>query len=259
MISHLSGFLIAIGVVTLPILIMGGNSSIFLSLEGLLIVVFGTVAIALIAYPFRHIKHLLFVIKVILRKEPEEGPEIAKQIIELSLNTRGERALLESELPKIKNLFLKDGVSLIIDKTEENLESFLMERIQTKKTEDEFIINMIKKLGSFPPALGLLATVLSLVHLLQNMGSGPDGMASLGPTMAIGLVGTLYGIVMSNLLFAPIAENLAHKSNQEIKNRKIALVGLLLLAERKGAAMVQDGVNSVLRPEQRVNVIGSAK
>lgn len=254
--SHLLGFLIAIGVVTVPILIMGGDRSIYLSLEGLLIVVLGTCAIAFISYPFRQIKHLLRVVGIVLRREPEDGPEIARQVIQLSLRTRGDRNLLQAEISGIKDLFLKDGVILIVEKAEENLEQFLIDRIHSRKAEDDRIVNMLKKLGTFPPALGLLATVLSLVHLLQNMGSGGDGIASLGPTMAVGLVGTLYGIVIANLVFAPIAENLSHKSSQELKNRHIAMVGLLLLAERKSAATVQDGVNSVLRPELRVSVLG---
>ena len=254
--SHLFGVILAILVVTAPILVMGGDSSIFVSIEALVIVILGTVSIAFIAYPFRHIKHLVRVVGLVLRKEQlADAASVAEQVVKLSLNTRGDRNLLQSEIPRIADYFLKDGVSLIVEKAEENLEHFLLERIQTKKSEDEHIINMIRKLGTFPPALGLLATVLSLVHLLQNMGSG-GGMASLGPTMAVGLVGTLYGIVFANLFFAPIAENLAHKSSLDIKCRKIALTGLLLLQEKRSPSLVQDAVNSVLRPEQRISVIG---
>jgi chemotaxis protein MotA len=253
--SHSLGVILAIAVVSLPIFVMGGDHRVFLSIEALLIVILGTVSIAFIAYPFRHIKHLVRVVGLVLRSEGAEGPLIAEQVVKLSLSTRGDRNLLQSEVNKIQDPFLKDGVTLIIEKSDENLEQFLMDRIQTKKSEDEHVINMIRKLGTFPPALGLLATVLSLVHLLQNMGSS-GGIASLGPTMAVGLVGTLYGIVVANLFFAPIAENLSHRSSQDLKSRKVAMVGLLLLQEKRSASLVQDAVNSVLRPEQRVSIIG---
>lgn len=256
MFSHILGLIIALGVVVGPIIVMGGNQAIFISIEAIIIVGGGTAAIALIAYPYRHVKHLLRVMFVVVRKEVDDGPMVAREIIEVSMKTRGERTLLQGEVENIRNAFFKDAVELIIERIDEELCDILEERIKLKQEEDERIAGMIRKLGTFPPALGLLATVLALVHLLQSMGSGATGMQNLGPSMAIGLVGTLYGIVASNLFFAPIAENLSIKSAFDVRNRQMVVIGIELLLAKKSPLIVQEAVNSMLRFEQRVDMIG---
>jgi chemotaxis protein MotA len=105
--------------------------------------------------------------------------------------------------------------------------------------------------------LGLLATVLSLVTLLEGLGGAKAGMSSLGPSMAVGLVGTLYGIVLSNLFFSPIAENLSIKSALDTKNRQIAMVGILLLQAQESALVVQESLNAMLDVGQRIDLLGA--
>jgi chemotaxis protein MotA len=139
---------------------------------------------------------------------------------------------------------------------EDELEEILNDRIVTKQREEEKVIGMIRVLAKFPPALGLLATVLSLITLLDGLGGDSLGVNSLGPAMAVGLVGTLYGIVLANLVFAPIAENLHAKTMLEVQNRRIALVGLSLIAQKKNPLLVQEMVNSQLSPRERVDVLG---
>lgn len=257
MFGHLLGLLMALSVVLGPIMVMGGNKAIYLSLEGLIIVLGGTTAVALIAYPLHQVAYLAKVVFVIVRKEPDSGPDVAREIVELAMQTRGDRNLLRDALQNVRYPFLSDAVGLIVDKIEDDLSPLLRERIRLKEEEDGRIIAMVRKLGSFPPALGLLATVLALVHLLQSMGQGEVGMQNLGPSMAIGLVGTLYGIVISNLFFAPIAENLAAKSATDVRNREIVLVGAALLSARKSPLVVQEAVNSLLRIHQRIDVVGA--
>ena len=116
MTSALIGLLIAIGVVIGPIFVMEGNRTIFISVEALIIVIGGTVSIALIAYPFRHVKHLLRVVFIVLKRQVDDGPVIAKEVIELAIKTRGDRNLLQSSLETIRYPFLRDGVQLILDK-----------------------------------------------------------------------------------------------------------------------------------------------
>lgn len=258
MFGHLLGLILALGVVIGPILVMGGDTAIYISIEGLIIVMGGTVAIALIAYPLRQVTYLAKVVFVIVRQEPDSGPAVAREIVELSLRTRGDRNLLQGALESIRYPFLRDAIGLIVDRVEDDLEGILRERIRHKEEEDGRIASMVRKLGTFPPALGLLATVLALVNLLQSLGTGETGMQSLGPSMAIGLVGTLYGIVISNLFFAPIAENLTAKSAVDIRIREMVLVGTSLLTARKSPVVVQEAVNSLLRVHQRVQVIGGS-
>ena len=256
MTSYLFCLIISLLVTVLPIFIMAHNRAIFVSLEGILVVMGGTVGIALSSYPMHRVKLLLRCMFSVTRREIDNSQVIAKEIIALAQVTQGERGLLQAQVDTIVYPFLKDGVLLILDKLDENLVELLEDRIATKQRDDDSMIAMIKGLSRFPPALGLLATVLSLVTLLQGLGGSNSGMANLGPSMAVGLVGTLYGIVLANLVLSPIAENLAVKSTLEIQNRQLAMLGLLLLSQKKSPLLVQESVNSLLAPHERVDVLG---
>ena len=254
--SYVLGFFISVLVTMLPILFMATNKAIYVSLEGIVVVIGGTIAIALSSYPYKRVKLLITCIMQVTRKEVDDCKSIASEVIRVAQVTRGDRSLLQNQLDGIKHPFLKDGLQLIIDRQEEMLEQILQDRIDTKKRLDEKTVNMIKNLAKYPPALGLLATVISLVTLLEGMGGGNLGMGSLGPAMAVGLVGTLYGIVLANLMFSPIAENLAVKSSLDVQNRRIAMVGLIMISQKKSPLTVQEMVNSQLAPGDRVDVLG---
>src|SRR5947199_6516255 len=87
---------------------------------------------------------------------------------------------------------------------------------------------MLRAIGRFPPAFGLLATTLGMIGLLQKIGQ-PDSQKLIGPAMSVGLIGTLYGITLANLIFIPIAENLTERTHEEIAIRRMIIDGVLLL------------------------------
>ncbi len=244
-------------VVLMPIFVMANNKAIYISLEGIVIVLGGTLGIALSAYPIGRLKHMVRCVFAILRKEVDDGPIIVKEIVSLSQRTKGERMALRQEVDSIRYPYLKDGVQLIIDRVDHKLEDILVDRIRSRQESSQSVIAIVRTLGKFPPALGLLATVLSLVTLLEGLGGAKAGMSSLGPSMAVGLVGTLYGIVLSNLFFSPIAENLSIKSALDTKNRQIAMVGILLLQAQESALVVQESLNAMLDVGQRIDLLGA--
>jgi chemotaxis protein MotA len=256
MASYAVGFIISLLVVLAPIFVMANNRAIYFSVEALVIVIGGTLGIALSAFPFKRLTHTIKSTITILRKEIDAGPIIVKEIVELAQNTKGERLALQREIETIRYPFLKDGVQLIVDRIEHKLEDILVDKIRTRQENGQSIVNVVRTLGKFPPALGLLATVLSLVTLLEGLGGSKSGMSSLGPSMAVGLVGTLYGIVLANLVFSPIAENLSIKNSLDTRNRQIAMVGLLLLRAQESPLVVQESLNAMLEIHQRVDVLG---
>jgi hypothetical protein len=51
------------------------------------------------------------------------------------------------------------------------------------------------------PAYGMIGTLIGLIQMLKNLAD----QAKLGPSMAVALITSFYGSVMSNFLFNPIA------------------------------------------------------
>ncbi len=101
----------------------------------------------------------------------------------------------------------------------------------------------------------MIGTVIGLVALLQGLG-GTMGAANLGPAMAVGLITTLYGLVISNLFFVPMSENLALKSAVDMKKRKLVMQAIALISMGEQAPIIQESLNSMTKPEQRKDVLG---
>lgn len=255
--SYFLGLLLAIAVTLGPIFLFAENKMIFYSGEGLVIVVGGTMAAALVTFPLKKVLQLIKIVFAVLRKEVEDAPVLVTEIVNVAKETGGDPRALQQLASRIRDPFFRDGVLLIVDRIDEqDLEVILRDRIRVKQELDESNANMLKTLGKYPPAFGLLATVIALVTLLDGMGSGQIGIAKLGPSMAVGLVGTMYGIILANFFFIPMSENLLLKSILELRKRQIGLVGVMLLKAGKSPIVVQETLNSMLEVAKRVDVLG---
>ncbi len=82
---------------------------------------------------------------------------------------------------------------------------------------------MLDTLNKYAPAFGMIGTLLGLIIMLGNM----DDPAAIGPGMAVALLTTLYGAIVSNILCAPIADKLALYSRKEMELKELIIRGIL--------------------------------
>jgi chemotaxis protein MotA len=82
---------------------------------------------------------------------------------------------------------------------------------------------IIEKAGEYAPAWGMIGTLVGLVLMLQNL----NDPASLGPNMAVALLTTLYGTILANLVFLPMATKLTNKTDEEVFIKQIIIEGVI--------------------------------
>ena len=70
--------------------------------------------------------------------------------------------------------------------------------------------------------------------------------------MSIGLIATLYGIGLANLIFIPIAENLTERTNEEMALRRLIVEGAVMLKQQVNPITMRESLNSFLLPKDRV-------
>jgi chemotaxis protein MotA len=230
--------------------------SIFIDPVGIGLVVGGTAIVACITFSPGKAWKLVKTSIIVMKQNNNDAPELAREVIALSRDTRGEIPGLQDKLSGIKNLFLKDGIGLIIDRLEiEDIENILRDRIRVKQENDTSTANMLKALAKYPPSFGIIGTVLGLIALMLQLGQ--EGAAEkMGPAMALGLVATFYGLVFTNFLLQPLAEHLAIKSQEDVRKRQLAMLGVLLIRSGKSSIVVQEAVNSLLSVADRVDELG---
>lgn len=254
--STIVALLIAILLVVGSAAHVNNQYGIFWDPVGIALVLGGTIVVAFVTFPAREVLGLMKASAAIMKTPVDHGRDLAIEIIALARDTRGELAELQNASPRLRNAFLRDGVSLLVDRIEPSrIEAILKDRIKIKQESDETSANMWRTLAKYPPSFGIIGTVLGLIALMLQLGSA-NGAEKMGPAMAIGLVATLYGLVLTNFFLQPIADNISLRSYREIRRRQMVLLGVVLLAQGEKAVVVQEAVNSLLPAASRVDVLG---
>ncbi len=91
------------------------------------------------------------------------------------------------------------------------------------------------------PALGMAGTIIGLVGMFAAM----DDPATLGPAMALALLTTFYGVVIANVLAAPVAARLADLSERELAWQQEVIAGMLSIARREHAPVRRAAIREV--------------
>jgi chemotaxis protein MotA len=140
------------------------------------------------------------------------------------------------------------------------LKSHSIERILVDRMEHIFerrnsVANSVKNLAKYPPAFGLVGTVLGLVSLMRAISEG-SGAQETGIRMAVALVATLYGLVVANLVINPFGERIARAATEERISCDYAIHIVLLACEGVSLVEGQEAINAWLPPWERTDWLG---
>lgn len=91
------------------------------------------------------------------------------------------------------------------------------------------------------PALGMAGTIIGLAGMFAAM----DDPAALGPSMALALLTTLYGVVIANVVAAPVAMRLADLSERELAWQKEVAGRMAAIARRENVPMRRASIREV--------------
>lgn len=180
-----------------------------------------------------------------------------QKIIDLSNVARKEGLLsLEEAAGDLEDEFMKKGILLIVDGTDPELVRGIMET-ELISTEDRHKskINFWETLGAMGPAWGMIGTLIGLVNMLYEM----DDPSSIGPSMAVALITTLYGSILANWICAPVASKLKTNNSNEIMVKEIMIEGLLSIQAGENPRVIEEKLKSFLSPGDRVTQDGGGE
>lgn len=251
--STLIGVIAGIAVMTFGVISSSKDSSIFLNEHGILIVFGGTAAAALMCFPLRfYVQVAIVVWRKFLGNSGIRREIVISEIVDLSRGYRDNPDYLKSKLASIKTPFLNEAIDLLVQGgfSNDSLDEILMNRSITLAKRYDQDVEVFRTIAKFPPAFGLMGTTLGMIALLQQLG-GKDAQKLLGPSMAIGLVATFYGLVLSNLVLIPIAENLASLNRDDESLRLIVMDGFRMIRGKEHPRVVEEYLKSHLTPGER--------
>ena len=188
-------------------------------------------------------------ITLIFKTSTMNVPEIIQKIIDLSNVARKEGLLsLEEAAGDIDDEFLKKGILLIVDGTDPELVRAIMEtELVSVEDRHKEKIGFWENLGAMGPAWGMIGTLIGLVNMLQDM----NDPSSIGPSMAVALITTLYGSILANWICAPVATKLKSKNAEEMMMKEIEIEGLLSIQAGENPRVIEEKLKSFLAPKDR--------
>lgn len=236
--STLLGMILAVAIVAIGALATTQNPENLWNPSGLAIVIGGTAAATLLSYPLREVLRVFRLFIVVLRNERMYTHEDLDEIVQLSRRwMRTDVAAMEAELASIRNPFLRTGVQMIVDHAPiDDIIEFLQWRISKLKARETAEAQVFRSMATYAPAFGMLGTLLGLANMLQGL---HGDFQQIGGNMAIALLTTLYGILLANLVFKPIAIKLERRTEQRVMLMNVILEGVALMAQQRNPSFIR--------------------
>ena len=231
-------------------ILRGGEIDVFLSLSSFFIVAGGTISTAFIAFHYSKIFALVPVIVNAFKPDNHHPLEYINLIITLLKKYRNEgRKGLENHHEFLENRFFEQGIRMIVDDYKvEDINDLISKSINSVKERHTQGQSIIRFMGAQAPIFGMMGTLIGLIQMMQNL-SDPS---MIGPGLAVALNTTFYGILISNLVFNPIAVKLSTRTDSEIHLIKVIHAGIIGIKRRSHHMLVTEQMNSFLsRDEQQ--------
>jgi chemotaxis protein MotA len=111
-----------------------------------------------------------------------------------------------------------------------------------------FIVqDVFRKMGLYAPAFGMLGTLIGLVQMLSKL----QNPSNIGPAMAVALLTTFYGSLLSTLFFLPIAGKLRSRTIIETINLEIKLEGAISIINNNNPVIIYEKLSSFISSRLR--------
>lgn len=226
---------------------------VFLDMHAALIVVGGSIATCLVSFGFANSMNMLVVFfKRVLINPLSRYEALIKEVIDVAKVYRENPAGLGAKAKTVKNDFLREALEMMASGGIEpkEVDAILMKRASTHYQRYEQDAEMFKTMSKFPPALGLLGAVMGIIAMMQGLGSS-DAMKTVGPSLAVALVATLYGIAMANFIFLPLGEFLSKINKTDLATRQMIIEAIKLIRQKKHPLIIEETLKSYMLPNER--------
>jgi chemotaxis protein MotA len=254
--STVIGVVMGIVAVSVGMVLKGASLTALINPAAFLIIIVGTAAALLNAFPMDQIKNFPVLCKKLVKKDEHiSKSDLLTLFVELSQVARREGILaLESRLEEIHDPFLKNGMSMVIDGMDVDFVRDVLDAdIEAMEERHRSGALIFAQAGMYAPTLGVLGAVIGLIAALGNL----NDIEALGHAIAAAFVATLLGIFTGYVLWHPFANKLKLVSKDEVELKRMMVEGILSLQagdspmaiESKLLVFIPQKVRDLLKPK----------
>jgi chemotaxis protein MotA len=244
------GIVLGFALMAISILICpGATLMMFVDYPSMLIVFGGAMCSCMINFPLKDLANVFKVIKLAFVVDSLPAPKLIADFRRFAEIARRDGILaLENVTQEVKDPFLVRGIQLAVDGTDpEQIQEMMRTELEYSVSRHERGIRVLKKFGEYAPAFGMIGTLIGLVIMLGNM-KDPD---MIGPSMAVAIITTFYGAILSYLIFNPLGEKLTIRNNEEALIKEMMIKGVMSIQSGDNPRVVEQKLKIFLAPRLR--------
>jgi chemotaxis protein MotA len=230
----------------------GGSLIMFWSLPSLMIVIGGSFSALLVKFQVDQVKMVFNITKNAFTSEVDDMGEVINKFVRLSQKARREGLLsLEDDIQDMDDPFIKNSLQMIVDALDPELIRRILEtQIESLETRHKLGQDVYKSWGALAPAFGMIGTLIGLIQMLSNL----NDVNAIGPGMAVALLTTFYGALLSNLVFLPIAGKLEIRSEAEVAVKDAVIEAVLSIQAGINPRILQEKLKAYVSPKNIENM-----
>ncbi|MCL1941129.1 MAG: motility protein A [Synergistaceae bacterium] len=237
-------------ILVLAAMIGGGNGAAYIDFPSMLITIGGTSGALIATSPTERMKSVGGIFKSAFFTSNKDMVALVQTIVSFAEKARREGLLsLEGSASELTdNEFLRKSIQLVVDGTDPELVRAILDTeigiLESRHSGSKALLDSGAELA---PAFGMIGTLIGLIAMLGNL----TDVEALGPGMAVALITTMYGSMMANMIFIPIAKKLAVRSGEEVLSLELMVEGVLAIQAGENPRIVEEKLKVYLPPKQR--------
>jgi chemotaxis protein MotA len=244
--ATIAGIGLALGAILGSMIMDGGSIGSMLLIPPMILVFGGTIGAAVAGGLLTDAKAMpKQMIKALTAKVTSPKDNVAI-IVKMAERARREGLLaLEGDVAKVEDPFLRRALEMAVDGTDaDEMAEILGAEVDAKRSSDAAGAKIFADMGGFAPTIGIIGTVLGLVHVLGNLGDP----STLGEKIASAFVATLWGVMTANVFWFPIGNRLKRVSSVECEQMELIIEGVLAIQAGSNPRMISQKLNSMVGP-----------
>ena len=191
--STVIGLVLGIGALFVGMVMKGVEPDSLLNVAAILIIIFGTAAAVIIAFPVNELKRIPKLFGVLFKEQKLASDSTVIRMFSGWADVARREGLLslEAKTDDIENPFLKSGLGLAIDgQNADYIRDVLSEEVDAMENRHAVGALIFSQAGTYAPTLGVLGAVVGLIAALKDL----NDINALGTAISAAFIATLLGI-----------------------------------------------------------------
>lgn len=243
------GLVIALGSLLAANALEGGQASSLINLPAMMIILGGTCGVTLVSVGFKNFLRVPKLFSLVLKGGSQDITGLVETMVKFAQKARREGLLaLEEDIQGLPDRFMAKGLQMVVDGSDpEMVESVLMTEVELRERRQMADAGMFETAGGYAPTMGIIGTVMGLVHVLGNLDE-PD---KLGPAIAVAFLAALWGIAVANIICLPLAGKLKVSAKEEAEARHLIVEGIISIQKGDSPTIVREKLRAFLSEEPK--------